>query len=382
MQLLNSTDQPIDQLLDQPLNASAERVLKVLEDVVSHIQIPPSFHFSHPRYLPLDLEPEIYNSLQQLSAQRQDEYLRWRLGCYLFSLYEAGGSPVQLESKSEAVSLPIQDEPVQNMTLGVHSTFYRSLDTHNAGKGYFDPGWQVLRQDHDGLFAVHKNGLTLHVDDRHLQPSAPAVAIGDVIAILLPHNRLEQGCYVALGNAGPVEPDCRPIIHLCFNLPSENMTLLMGSLTHALNALNIPFAFKVPYDPEDYDRRDSGVLSLYKADYTTLYPTLQTLYSAHQAAFRLEVPLFTKCIALGLGLAEQPVDVITPRESFAMHRFQAIAQGLIQAWRQNQDSGAARMRYVLQSFAAHHIDLQHPYLNLGAEDVYALLEDCPEATLS
>jgi HopA1 effector protein family len=368
MQLPNS--------LDQPLDVSADRVFKVLEDVIQGVQILPDFQFSHPHYSPLALEPKMFNSLQQLSTQRQDEYLRWRLGSYLFSLYKLGGISLQLDPKSEAVSLPIQDGPVQNTALGVHSPFYEHLHTQNAGKGYFDPGWFVLRQEQDGLFAVQKNRLTLHVNgDRHLQPSEKPVTMGNVVAIHLPSNRIEQGCYSALGNAGPVDLDCEQIVNLYFNLPSEDLGLLMGSLTIALNALNIPFTFKVPYDPEECDRPDAGTLSIHKTHYATAYPTLQTLYQSLQPSFRLEVPLFTKCLAPGLALAEQPVGAITPQEHFGMHRFQAIAQGLIQAWRQNQDAAAARMSYVLQSFAEHHIDPQRPYLNPDSEDVYALLLD-------
>ena len=365
MQLPNS--------LDQLLDVSADRVLKVLEDVIQHVQILPDFQFSHPRYSPLALEPEMFNSLQQLSTQCQDEYLRWRLGGYLFSLYELGDVALQLEPKSEAVSLPIQDGPVQNTALGVHSPFYEHLHTQNAGKGYFDPGWFVLRKEQDGLFAVRKDELTIHViGDRHLQPSEEPVTIGDVVAIHLPSNRIEKGCYSALGNAGPVDLDREQVVNVYFNLPPEDLALLMGSLTITLNDLNIPFTFKVPYDPEDCDRPDAGIISIYKIHWCTVYPALQNLYRL-QTSFRPELPLFTKCLAPGLALAEQPTDVITPQESFGMHRFQVIAQGLIQAWRQSEDAAAARMSYVFQSFAEHHIDPHRPYLSPNAEDVYAPL---------
>jgi HopA1 effector protein family len=364
MQLSNSKD-----LLDTP----ADRVLKVLEDVVIEIQILPDFQFSQPHHAPLALEPEICNSLQQLPTQRQDQYLRWRLGSYLLSLYEAEGTPVKLEPKSEAVSLPIQDEPVQNTALGVHSSFYGRLHTQNIGKGYFDPGWQVLRQESDGLFAVRKNGLTLHIGDRHLQAPDRQLAIGDEVAIRIPSNRIEQGCYVALSNVGPVDPDREPVANIYFNLQPDDLVFLMGALTTPLNALHRPFTLKVPYDSEDCDRPDSGVLSIHKTDWAAVYSILQLLYPSLQRLLRPEVPLFTKRLAPGLALAEQPIDTITLQENFGMHRFQAIAQGLIQAWRQNEDTAAARMSCVLQSLAEHQVDIYSPYLNPGSEDVYTTL---------
>jgi hypothetical protein len=375
MQMPNSPDQPLD--------ASADQVLKVIEDIIRHVQILPNFQFSHPRHSPLALEPEIFNSLQQLSTQRQNEYLRWRLGSYLFNLYEAEGSTVKLEQKFEAVSLPIQDEPVQNTALGVHSPFYERLHTQNAGKGYFDPGWLVLRQEQDDLFAVRKDGLTIHISgERHLHSSDEPVAIGDEVAIHLPSNRIEQGCYVALSNAGPVDSYREQIVNIYFNLKSEDLGLLMETLTIALNALSIPFTLKVPYDPKDCDRPDTGILRIHKTDRATVFPALQTLYPSLQPSFRPAVPLFTKCLAPGLALSEQPTSVITSQESFGMHRFQAIAQGLIQAWRQNQDAAAARMSYILKSFAEHHIDPSCPYLNPGSEDVYGFFVAQAEAPLS
>jgi HopA1 effector protein family len=373
--VLTQLKMPLLNSIDPSLDASAVKVLDTLEDIVNYVQILPNFDFSHPVHLPLALEPEIFNSLQQLSPELQDKYLTWRLGCYLSSLYEMGGGKTQIKPKDEeaAGSLSIQDEPAQNMALGIHSSFYKRLHTQNAGKGYFDLGWRVLRQEPDGLFAVQKNGLTLYVSrERHLQPSDEPVAIGDKVAVHLPSNQIEQGCYAALGNIGPVDPAQGQIVNLYFNLPSEGFELLMGALTTALNALKIPFVFKVPYDPEDCDRPDAGVLCIYRTQCATAYPALETLYQSLQPSFRPEVPLFTKRLAPGLGLAEQPIGVITPQESFGLHRFQAIAQGLIVGWRQNF-SPAATMEGVLQSFTEHHIDPSHPYLNVGSEDCYTLL---------
>ena len=208
--------------------------------------------------------------------------------------------------------------------------------------------------------------------ERHLQPSENPVAIGNDVAVHLPSNRIEQGCYVALSNVVPVDPSQGQIVNVYFNLPSEGFGLLMGALTTALNALDIPFVLKVPYDAEDCDRLDAGVLCIYKTHCATAYPILQTLYQTLKHSFRPEVPLFTKRLAPGLALAEQPIDVITPQESFSLHRFQAIAQGLIVGWRQNL-SPAVTMQSILQSFTEHHIDLCHPYLNFGSEDCYTLL---------
>jgi hypothetical protein len=369
MQLLNSTD--------QPLSASADRVLKVLEDVVSHIQILPNFHFSHPHYSSLELEPEIFNSLQQLSTQRQDDYLRWRLGSYLFSLYEMGGSTVQLEPKSEAVSLPIQDGPVQNAALGVHSPFYQRLHAQNVGKGYFDPGWQVLRQEQDGLLAVQKDGLTLHVGDRHLQSSA--IAIGDTVSVRLPSNALDSGCYVAISNAGPCQSDGAQQsqrVNLYFNLTLEGIVNAMQYFSSALNELNLPFTLSVPYDVERCEGLcDAATLTFNKTDYGAVQPFLTQFYRHHIDKFQPEVPLFAKLLAPGLGLSEQPLYPFIPQERFGLNRFQVLAEGLIHAWRQGENSASEREASILRSFSNYKIDLRYPYLSFGEGDCHSFSLD-------
>ncbi|WP_404785045.1 T3SS effector HopA1 family protein [Altericista sp. CCNU0014] len=351
---------------DRTFNAPADRVLQVLEDIANHVRILPNFHFSHSRYTPRALEPELFNSLQQLSTQHQDDYLRWRLGSYLFSLYEGGGNPLPIEPRAEAASLSTpQDRPFQNAALGVHSPFYERLHARNTGKGYFDPRWQVLRQERDGLFAVRKDGLTVHVGDRHLQTST--IAAGNTVSIRLPSNCIENGCYVAIGNAGPCQKDSSnpaPRVDLFFNLNLEGVIDGMQYFTNALNDLNLPFTFAVPYDEERCrEARIAATLTIHKGDYQAIQPILARFWIGHADRFRPEVPLFSKTLVPGLALAEQPLHPFIPQENFGMNRFQIIAAGAIDAWRQKKTSSSEREAFILKSFRNHQVDLRYPYLN-------------------
>lgn len=82
----------------------------------------------------------------------------------------------------------------------------------------------------------------------------------------MPPNLLQNGFYMAVGNAGPQgrgsqrqsgDPDN---VRIYFHFSSAGAIAVMELLTQALNQLFVPFSFKVLYNPSDYKRYDSGVL--------------------------------------------------------------------------------------------------------------------------
>jgi HopA1 effector protein family len=357
---------------NQPLKTSATSLTEVLEDIATHLQIQSNLCMSHPRYDALELRPEISNSLQALPITLQDEYLRFRLGSYLYSLYDSSGDLSRLGPDSE--NEPMRSKPVLNMALGVKSSFFAALHDRNTGEGYFDPDWLALRESSDGLLAVQKDGLTLHVSrDRHLASVNQSAAIGDEVAVRLPRNLIEDDCYVAVGNAGPVHPsesqENEPIINVYFNLNAEGALALMKNLTSALNALDLPFKLRVPMDETDCDCPDSIALTFRKAHYSKIQPLLSAVYQEQQTHYRPEIPLFTKFLAPGLALAEQPRQPFTPQESFGLNRYQIVAEGLLTTWRQQKDTLSERISAIQQSFSARSIDLDYPYLNPGSTDL-------------
>jgi HopA1 effector protein family len=357
---------------NQPSETAETSLNKVLEDIADHIQIQSNFCFSHPRHDALELLPEVFNSLQTLSVPLQNQYLRLRLGSYLYSIYDSNGDLSRLDPDSE--NEPIQERLVLNTALGVHSSFYAALHDRNTGEGYFDPDWLVLRESSDGLLVAQKDGLTLHVSrDRHLDQTDRAAAIGDRVAIRLPRNLIEDECYVAVGNTGPSHrldsQEDEPIINVYFNLNAEDVLALMKDLTTALNALNLPFKLRVPMDEIDCDRPDSISLTFSKAHYSAIQPLLSAIYQEQQARYRPEIPLFTKFLAPGLALAEQPHQTFTPQESFGLNRYQIVAEGILTAWRQQNSAASERMSAIRQSFSARSINLDCPYLNPGSKDL-------------
>ncbi|MDZ8188407.1 MAG: T3SS effector HopA1 family protein [Nostoc sp. ChiSLP02] len=361
------------QLLDSPQSSISTSVLDSLQDIANNIQIKSDFCISHPAYKPLDIPAEIIARFQRTPLDLQNKYLSIQLQSFLYGIYYNGSLRSELAKDARSTDLARHQNLENNTFLGVDVEFYERLHKSNLGEGYFDPGWLLVRQESDGSLAVTKGGLTLHIErDRHLQPSERSASIGDLVAIRMPRNLVQNGFYMAVGDAGP---DTSPqTVRVYFNLLPEGAVALMESLTQHLNQIGIPFTFKVLYNPSDYGRYDSGVLYFEKSNYQAIWQVLRNIYAEMQSYFRTEVPLFTKFLAPGIALAEEPDFKFAESESFGMNRCQIVANALLEARQKGDESPQSRMEFIHQHFYLLGIDWQHSYLNANSEDIYTPLE--------
>jgi hypothetical protein len=351
---------------------STNQILQSLSDIARNIQIEPNFCIYHPHYQPFALPANIANRFQQNSPSLKQKYLNILLRNFLYGIYYNGSLQTVLAANSNCQShLNI----IKNNSLGVDEDFYEQLHHHNHGTGHYEPNWEVLRIEPDGSMAVNKNDLTLYIEPEcHLQPQHKSPKLGELIAIWMPKNRLENGCYVAVSNIGIEQQDPENadlgVGRIYFNFTSAGAIVLMDSLTQALNDAAIAFSFQVLYNPAAYGRYDAGVLHFERQNYPMIRNILKEIYQEHQAYFRPEIPLFTKFLAPGLGLAEEPNQKFAPQESFGMNRCQIVANALLEAWDKGKNALEERIEIINQHFAQHLVDVQHPYLNPASEDIY------------
>ena len=155
----------------------------------------------------------------------------------------------------------------------------------------------------------------------------------------MPKNLIQNGFYLAVSNT---EPESKQnMVRVYFNFTPEGAVTVMHRLTQTLNDIPIFFHFKVLYNPAEYDRHDSGVLYIEKPNY---------------------------------GLAEEPDSKFAQQESFGMNRCRIVANGLLQAWLEGDNSPEARIKAIHEQFSHLGIDLERPYLNADSEDIYRLLK--------
>ena len=360
----------------QPTPKAKERLLNVLNDIVNNIQINSDFSIRHPDYKPLELPTEAVTRFQKMPGDMQQKYLSLQLRSFLYGIYYNGSVRTALALDEQGKGLPLDLE--NNTVLGVDLGFYERLHESNQGDGYFDPGWLILREESDGSLAVSKGGLRLHIElDKHLQPAQKTAVVGDTVAILMPKNRVQNGFYMAVGNAGLNRVEDAQVqsvtVRIYFNLTPDGAVAVMDSLTQRLNEMGIPFSFKVLYNPKDYGRYDSGVLYFDKRDYQKVRQVLPDVYGENKSQFQPEIPLFTMQLAPGLGLAEEPNQKFASVESFGMNRCQIVANGLLEAWNKGDESPESRMKAIAKYFSIFGIDIESPYLNPKSEDIYRLM---------
>ncbi|MFP4103392.1 T3SS effector HopA1 family protein [Coleofasciculus sp.] len=363
------------QLLNIPTLQPTNSLLDTLQDIANTIELQANFCIHHPNYKPFELPEEIINRLQNMPSDIQQRYWSLQLRGFLYGIYYNQSLENSLALNTDNPAIPLDLE--NNTLLGLDLNFYQQLHNHNQGTGYFDPGWFVLKQETDNTIVVSKGSLKLHIEpQRHLHPNQPA-AIGDTVAIRMPKNLIQNGFYMAVSNAGsqaePTLDHPSETVRIYFNLTPDGAVSVMDSLTQQFNAINLPFTFKVLYNPADYERYDSGVFYFDKPNYPTVRQVLQVIYEENQAHFKPQVPLFTKVLAPGLGLAEEPDTKFGTQESFGMNRCQLVANGLLEAWQNGDNSPDGRMQAILQQFSLFGIDINRAYLNANSDDNYTPL---------
>ncbi|HLP91378.1 MAG TPA: T3SS effector HopA1 family protein [Nostocaceae cyanobacterium] len=343
-----------------------------LSDIVSNIQIQSNFCIQHPNYQPFALPSKIAGRFQQNSPDLQHKYLTLLLRNFLYGIYYNGSLQTSLAVDNHD-NLKVELNLFQNSPVGIDWDFYQQLHSHNHGIGHYDAGWQVLRVEPDGSITVNKNDLTLYVEPECLLKSKKkAVKAGELISIWMPKNRLENGCYVAVSNEGQEAQNTvnMGVGRIYFNCSPKGAIALMDNLTKELNHAAIPFSFQVLYHPCTYGRYDAGVLHFERHNYPEIRKILQSIYRKNQSYFQPEIPLFTKWLAPGLGLAEEPSHKFTAQESFGMNRCQIVANALLEAWEKGKNAIEEKIQIIEKHFAQHLIDVQRPYLNPSSEDIY------------
>jgi hypothetical protein len=364
--------QVLDSSPTQIQTTDGDRVLDALHDIAKNVQIHSDFCISHPEYKPLELPPEAITRFQNLPVDLQSKYVGLQLQSFLYGIYYNGSMRASL-SLNDAPANSLHHLNLENNSfLGVDLDFYDRLHESNSGDGYFDPGWVVMHLEDTDWLIASKGGLTLHINrDRHLKDADQSTTVGESVAIRMPKNVVQNGFYMAVSNTGL--SDHNNVVRVYFNLSPEGAIAVMASLTHLLKETEISFSFKVLYNPSDYIRYDSGVLYFERKSYELVREVLHKVYLQQRSHFKPEVPLFTKMLAPGLAMAEEPDSKFASVESFGINRCQIVANGLLEARQRADESPENRIKCIQHHFSLLGIDWQHAYLNSNSQDIYTPL---------
>jgi len=233
----------------------------------------------------------------------------------------------------------------------------------NQSRYGWDPGWKIIRLGLDGEVQVQKG-------ERFRSPQAGEYAytagpgmrprIGDMVSlqVLRESHFLQPGMYFVFGESLSDQFDDFHRVRFYFHLRPPGAPILVRTLTAALNRYQVPFQFKCQKYRENYDRIDSSVLYAAYRYFDICARVLTDLSAELTDQLQDEVPLFTKVLRPGIGLAEDPGG----NRSFGLNRCQLVAEGIVDAWLRSERSTPANLPGVRARFEARGLSLDKPYL--------------------
>jgi hypothetical protein len=247
-----------------------------------------------------------------------------------------------------------------------------ALSAANSGRGTWEPGWKIDHIDEDGRVAVVKDGLTFWVEPSGLRTHSAAIEPGEFCRVLVAKElrSLMPGFYIAIGDGDPDDPGDapEPLVRFYWHLRPEAAVPYIEAVTGALNARGVPFRTKVLNEPGAYLRADAGVLYVGRRHFRTIGDTIAQIHRTIVSGLRPEVPRFTKRLAPGLGLADDPSNEL----SFGQHRCRLVARAAWRSFARNDVGLGPRSEALADEFRAAGLDPARPYLEPQSADDYVL----------
>lgn len=244
--------------------------------------------------------------------------------------------------------------------------FVRALSQANGGHGAWQDGWHAAGPEGDAaLRVVRPDGLALVAPAEHVRAAGDPVAGAPAAVLLSKELRgLSPGCYIALGDSGSPAGD--ELAGLYWSVAAAGAVTLVARATYALNGAGLAFTLELLDNPARYGRGDAAVLVLARADVAAARKLLRPLLRALGPHLTGAAPPFTKPLARGLALAEQPAGAVR----FGEHRCRLLAEAIVAAGEAGSRTLERRLAAVRERFAAAGLDLDTPYLQPGSRDAY------------
>lgn len=257
----------------------------------------------------------------------------------------------------------------------------RGLSESNAGRERWESGWvigQVL--SHGQIIARRGNeqrmvwaGQFLSLDGPRARPRAGAEI---TLFYARESTSLQRGFYYAFGEQPEGDDQSLGVVRVYFNVSSaEAAPRVLGALTARLNVFQVPFRFKCAVAGAEFTRTDSAVLYLGKRYFRIVAELLTGLHAEIGPFLSHDVPLFSKALAPGLGLAEDP----GTGESFGQQRCGLMAEAVWNCFLRGESAAEQRLDELLRLMVVHGIDPQRPHLKAGAFEWHQLPREIDHA---
>lgn len=235
-----------------------------------------------------------------------------------------------------------------------------ALAAAHPGRDRWEDGWEIRQPLSTGRVVAGRG-----VEARFLWPGEFVLADGPGmqpvkgarIRVWRPRESatLQPGFWFAFGAAGGSEE--LPLLRVYFNLSADAAPVLVTALIGGLDRFGLPFRFKCLSHRSLYPRTDAAVLYVARRHWALADEVVRAAAARVGGGLLDETPLFTRPLAPGVALAEDPGG----GESFGMHRCRLAAQGVWDAWRSGARGTSARLAAVEAAFARGGVDPARPW---------------------
>ena len=258
------------------------------------------------------------------------------------------------------------DPPTETASL------IETLSAANAGRDRWEAGWTVAQAMPNGCVmarkgdAAHMFGpgefvLAHHHGHGQSWPGSP------VQVHFTRESRTQQpGFYIVNGETPAPHGTESRMTRIYFHIDENGAVPLVRAVSTLLNRYQVPFRFKTLAFRGVYTRADAAVLffaTRYFDVVSKLLPSVRAEIATH---LRPAVPLLTKRLHDGVGLAEDPAT----GESFGQNRCKLVAQAIWDAYARGTQSEESRMQELAIQFQRYGLSLDRPHLRAASADIY------------
>jgi hypothetical protein len=165
--------------------------------------------------------------------------------------------------------------------------------------------------------------------------------------------------YLTVHGSSKVGDPVPPTVRCYLNVVPEAAPRVFARLAAGVESAGVAFAAKLLDNPENFGRPDAAVFYTTRADAATLVRCALDVWN--EGAFGADVPAFTREVAPGIAVADDPGDGV----SFGYHRCSLIARGLATA---ATTDPYARLGSIIDAFMRAGIDPARPHLAPGQSE--------------
>lgn len=255
------------------------------------------------------------------------------------------------------------------------------LSAAHTGRERWDVGWQTHRLLSSGQIIAQKGAYTrLFWPGEFVSHEGPGMAMreGARISVYAPREsrEMQPGFYFVFSETIADQQDDYNLLRFYWHVKQSGAPLLVQLITQEFNRFQVPFRFKSLAGRTLYQRSDAAVLYINKRFYHLSVELLPDIRHELRKHLGVDTPLFTKPLAPGLGLAEEPGN----GESFGQNRCRILAEGIWNAYEKDLQTEQERLQEVRQQFERNGLTLDFPFLNPNSSDQYVFpsTRPCPE----